>query len=81
ALHLRNHDRNINLMQYPKLDYPNIFILKGGYKEFYDAYQSLCSPQNYIRMADEAFTEDLKKYLSLHKSEFKRCYSAGFLRT
>jgi rhodanese-related sulfurtransferase len=35
ARHMRCHDRNVNAMAYPNLHYPHIYILKGGYREFY----------------------------------------------
>ena len=33
ALHMREKDRALN--EYPNLFYPNIYILDGGYKQFY----------------------------------------------
>jgi len=39
ALHLRNQDRVMNLMQYPHLYYPEIYILNGGYREFFGIYK------------------------------------------
>ncbi|KAI9353347.1 Rhodanese-like domain-containing protein [Zopfochytrium polystomum] len=81
ALHLRNHDRNVNVEQYPKLDYPHIFIVQGGYKEFFSRFETHCEPKGYISMDDVRYRDELKQYLSQHKSEFKRCYSTGFLRT
>lgn len=35
ALHLRKTDRNLNAISYPKLHYPDLYILKGGYAEFF----------------------------------------------
>lgn len=48
AKYLRSHDRFNN--EYPKLDFPEIYILEGGYKNFYSHYSSLCDPENYIKM-------------------------------
>ncbi|KAI8848348.1 Rhodanese-like domain-containing protein [Chytridium lagenaria] len=83
ALSLRNHDRNLNMDRYPFLDYPNVYILQGGYKEFFGEWWVMthCTPQTYIEMKDERYKEDLKKYTSMLRTEFKRCYSTGFLRT
>lgn len=50
ASFLRNCDRIINQDDYPNLYYPDIVILNGGYKKFYDVYPHLCEPQDYITM-------------------------------
>ena len=36
ALHFRGRDRKLNELQYPKLCYPDVYILKGGYRDFYN---------------------------------------------
>mgnify|MGYP003365355722 CR=1 FL=1 len=46
----RNHDRYMNHDNYPFLFYPDIVILDGGYKAFYDYNSSLCYPINYVEM-------------------------------
>lgn len=38
--HLRYHDRCNN--PYPTLDYPEMYLLLGGYEEFFDNYKDLC---------------------------------------
>jgi hypothetical protein len=53
ALHLRNRDRHINMHQYPKLHYPEIYILQGGYSGFFAHFKERCEPQNYVAMQDE----------------------------
>ncbi|KAG9462568.1 hypothetical protein GDO78_013851 [Eleutherodactylus coqui] len=35
--YVRRQDRNSN--DYPKLHYPELYVLKGGYKEFFPSYQ------------------------------------------
>ena len=32
---LRNEDRQLNKDSYPKLNYPEVYLLHGGYKDFY----------------------------------------------
>lgn len=49
AKYLRNYDRFNN--EYPSLDFPEIYVLEGGYKEFYGLYKECCYPQNYIVMS------------------------------
>ncbi|KAJ3107979.1 Charged multivesicular body protein 2A [Phlyctochytrium planicorne] len=66
ALFLRNHDRNLNMDRYPFLDFPNIYVLQGGYKAFFGENKMYCEPQFYVEMKDERFSEDLKKYVTYH---------------
>ncbi|XP_066488307.1 M-phase inducer phosphatase 2 [Tiliqua scincoides] len=57
---VREKDRACN--EYPSLHYPELYILKGGYKEFFPQYQTHCEPQNYRPMHHEDFKEDLRKF-------------------
>ncbi|XP_069836080.1 M-phase inducer phosphatase 1-B-like [Dendropsophus ebraccatus] len=57
---LRNLDRKANL--YPHLYYPELYLLKGGYKEFYETFKHLCEPQGYVKMVQKDFRDQLKKY-------------------
>uniref|UniRef100_A0A8B9N1A3 M-phase inducer phosphatase n=1 Tax=Accipiter nisus TaxID=211598 RepID=A0A8B9N1A3_9AVES len=57
---LREKDRACN--EYPHLHYPELYILKGGYREFFPQYQSHCEPQDYRPMHHEDFKEDLRKF-------------------
>ncbi|ORY36315.1 Rhodanese-like protein [Rhizoclosmatium globosum] len=81
GLHLRNHDRNVNISEYPYLDYPQMYILEGGYEAFHKKFQGHCSPDGYIAMNDPAYKKELEQCSALQKREFKRCYSTGFFRT
>lgn len=58
--YVRERDRLSN--EYPKLHYPELYILKGGYKEFFLKCQSHCEPPSYRPMHHEDFKEDLKKF-------------------
>ncbi|XP_023286135.1 M-phase inducer phosphatase 1-like [Seriola lalandi dorsalis] len=57
---VRERDRAMN--DYPKLHYPELYILKGGYKDFFPPFQSQCEPQSYRPMHHEDFKEDLRKF-------------------
>ncbi|XP_007441267.1 M-phase inducer phosphatase 2 [Python bivittatus] len=57
---VREKDRACNC--YPSLHYPELYILKGGYKEFFPQYQSHCEPQNYRPMHHKDFKEDLRTF-------------------
>ncbi|CDW85584.1 m-phase inducer phosphatase 2 [Stylonychia lemnae] len=62
---LRKYDRKIHEMFYPEIFYTEIYLLEGGYKEFYSLHPQLCEG-TYTPMKDE-----------IHKSEgdklFKEC--------
>ncbi|XP_070230509.1 M-phase inducer phosphatase 3 isoform X2 [Bos mutus] len=57
---LREEDRTLN--QYPALYYPELYILKGGYRDFFPEYMELCEPQSYCPMHHQD-----------HKAELLRC--------
>lgn len=82
ASHLRNCDRMINYDNYPDLYYPDILILDGGYKGFFDEYPNLCFPRKYVGMDSsenltsrdqemERFRNDSKKMISRNSSSHK----------
>lgn len=52
ARHIRSEDRTANAEFYPHLTYPDVYILEGGYSEFYDQHRSRCYPQSYVEMND-----------------------------
>ncbi|NXO68985.1 MPIP1 phosphatase, partial [Phainopepla nitens] len=57
---VREQDRLSN--EYPNLHYPELYVLKGGYKDFFSRCQSFCEPQSYRPMHHEDFKEDLKRF-------------------
>ncbi|XP_030052432.1 M-phase inducer phosphatase 1 [Microcaecilia unicolor] len=59
---VREKDREVN--EYPALYYPELYLLKGGYKEFFLNYKAQCEPPDYRPMHHEDFKEDLKKFRS-----------------
>lgn len=52
AKFIRGHDRSVNFEHYPKLSYPDMYILDGGYSKFFAEHRSKCFPQNYVEMND-----------------------------
>ena len=58
--HLRNTDRNVHAIEYPALSFPHLFLLKGGYKDFFATYPQLCTPQAYVQMHDPAYSHELR---------------------
>jgi rhodanese-related sulfurtransferase len=64
ALHVRNRDRLLNAARYPFLFYPEIYILDGGYKAYFDTHPEETEPPNcYVPMKDPA----CKVQLQLHQ--------------
>mmetsp|Transcript_2424 Transcript_2424/g.5675 ORF Transcript_2424/g.5675 Transcript_2424/m.5675 type:complete len:186 (+) Transcript_2424:1008-1565(+) len=45
---LRNYDRTANCENYPRLDYPDLYILQGGYADFFCKFRNLCDPCEYV---------------------------------
>ena len=52
ARHIRAEDRNANAEHYPRLTYPEVYILEGGYSGFFEEHRSRCYPQAYVEMND-----------------------------
>ena len=48
---MRGVDREMNMDIYPKLFYPEIYVLEGGYQEFYGKHREHCSG-GYISKSD-----------------------------
>ncbi|RKP00470.1 hypothetical protein CXG81DRAFT_2793, partial [Caulochytrium protostelioides] len=42
AAHLRKLDRQYNMASYPRLTFPDIYILKGGYNQLFGSEPSVC---------------------------------------
>uniref|UniRef100_A0A3B4CIK5 M-phase inducer phosphatase n=1 Tax=Pygocentrus nattereri TaxID=42514 RepID=A0A3B4CIK5_PYGNA len=58
---VRERDRDLNV--YPNLHYPELYVLKGGYKDFFPLHKVCpCEPQDYRPMHHEDFKEDLRKF-------------------
>ncbi|KAI1322900.1 M-phase inducer phosphatase [Xylariaceae sp. FL0255] len=50
ARHVRAEDRSANAESYPHLTYPEVYILEGGYSEFFKLHRERCYPQAYVEM-------------------------------
>lgn len=53
--YVRSMDRQINQDHYPRLSYPELYILEGGYKNFFEEKNSYCDPPTYRPMLDKQF--------------------------
>ncbi|OAF65965.1 Cell division cycle-related protein 25.3, partial [Intoshia linei] len=56
---MREIDRIINGDCYPKLYFPELYIVRGGYKAFFNQYKNFCEPQNYTAMVDPLYQQKL----------------------
>ncbi|XP_063432096.1 M-phase inducer phosphatase 1-like [Mytilus trossulus] len=63
---LRNIDRQRN--SYPLLTFPEMYILEGGYKQFYQNHKELCEPVDYVPMLHKDHVDDIKRFRSKSKS-------------
>ena len=61
-------DRKLNKDSYPFLNFPEVYLLHGGYKEFFSLSKSLCVPDTYTPMLDKSHTEDLRLFRKKSKS-------------
>eukprot|EP01116_Phalansterium_solitarium_P024862 TRINITY_DN922_c0_g2_i1.p1 TRINITY_DN922_c0_g2~~TRINITY_DN922_c0_g2_i1.p1 ORF type:complete len:707 (+),score=192.97 TRINITY_DN922_c0_g2_i1:184-2304(+) len=75
---LRASDRLLNANSYPHLSWPDIYVLRGGYKAFYDSFPELCTPSAYVPMDSPAFAAECADGLRRVKSarSLKRSFSA-----
>ncbi|TPX31949.1 hypothetical protein SmJEL517_g04868 [Synchytrium microbalum] len=76
AQRLRKLDRTlVPIAHYPSVCYPEVYVLKGGYKDFFAGFKERCNPQEYRQMNDEAFKPQLRQGLITHKREFRKTKS------
>ncbi|XP_052791748.1 M-phase inducer phosphatase 1-like [Mya arenaria] len=65
---LRAQDRMLNSNRYPSLNFPEVYLLHGGYKAFFNKYQDLCDPISYKPMLHENHAADLRHFRVKSKS-------------
>ncbi|XP_060096099.1 M-phase inducer phosphatase 3 isoform X2 [Heteronotia binoei] len=58
--YLREEDRTMN--EYPALHYPELYVLQGGYKDFFLEYKEMCEPQSYCPMHHQDFKTEMLKF-------------------
>ncbi|KAL8212226.1 UNVERIFIED_CONTAM: hypothetical protein K2H54_040895 [Gekko kuhli] len=71
--YLREEDRAMN--EYPALHYPELYVLQGGYKDFFLEYKEMCEPQSYCPMHHQDFKTEMLKFRVKSKTragEWKR---------
>ncbi|KIP07978.1 hypothetical protein PHLGIDRAFT_401549 [Phlebiopsis gigantea 11061_1 CR5-6] len=79
AKHLRSRDRIVNSEQYPRIYYPEVYILEGGYCQYFKQSGARCQPPAYVSMDDPKHAgsrrEDMDQF---RKAKFGRTKSCGF---
>ncbi|KAL5016402.1 hypothetical protein ScPMuIL_005991 [Solemya velum] len=65
---LRNKDREMNKDSYPNLTYPEIYILHGGYSNFFNSQLALCEPRSYKPMLHKDHVDDVRHFRKKSKS-------------
>ncbi|KAF8120079.1 hypothetical protein EV363DRAFT_181224 [Boletus edulis] len=79
AKHLRSKDRAMNNHVYPRVHYPEVYILEGGYCAYYKHSAGRCQPQGYVTMDDPSHAlsrrEDLDQF---RKAKFGRTKSYAY---
>lgn len=65
---LRSIDRAMNADSYPRLNFPEIYLLEGGYKAFFECFQNHCEPQSYLPMLHKNHATDLRLFRVKSKS-------------
>ncbi|KAJ1369073.1 hypothetical protein KIN20_030459 [Parelaphostrongylus tenuis] len=71
---LRSIDRQRNVDVYPKVDFPEIYVVDKGYRNFFEMFADstdkyLCEPCSYVTMVDNRFAHHLKQF-SFHKKSW-----------
>lgn len=67
---LRELDRKLNIAEYPKLSYPDVYVIEGGFKHFFQTFEDYCVG-TYVEMRDERHFTEMKAHLR----NFKRVRS------
>ncbi|KIK59856.1 hypothetical protein GYMLUDRAFT_74308 [Collybiopsis luxurians FD-317 M1] len=79
AKHLRSKDRAANNHSYPKIYYPELYILEGGYCSYYKRSAHRCEPQGYVCMDDPQHAASRKGDLDqFRKTKFGRHKSYAY---
>ncbi|CAB3258070.1 unnamed protein product [Arctia plantaginis] len=63
---LRSSDRASNTARYPRLQYPEMYLLHAGYRAFYRQFPELCRPRGYTAMLDPRHRRSLRLHRDMH---------------
>lgn len=71
ALALRQADRGL-VHDYPNCHFPELYVLQGGYCDFFRTYANLCEPQQYVCMDDPRYHAKRSTELNGFRKQFLR---------
>ncbi|WFD36037.1 protein-tyrosine-phosphatase [Malassezia cuniculi] len=77
ALSLRQADRAL-AHDYPNCHFPDIYILEGGYSNFFAKHPEYCEPRAYIQMDDPRFMRHRSEELTGFRKQFTRNRSFAY---
>lgn len=81
ARHIRSEDRSVNAEYYPRLSYPDVYILDGGYSEFFNEHRELCYPQAYVAMGAEEHANTCEREMGKLQQKRKGLKGLGRAKT
>ncbi|XP_061179615.1 M-phase inducer phosphatase-like [Saccostrea echinata] len=65
---VRKADRAMNQDQYPKLNFPEMYLMHNGYKCFFENQKRFCEPEDYKPMLHKEHAQDLRHFRAKSKS-------------
>lgn len=69
----------LNNQSYPKIHYPEVYILEGGYCAYYKTSGTRCQPSAYVRMDDPQYAQSRREDLDqFRKGKFVRTRSYAY---
>ena len=80
ARHVRSQDRTANAEHYPKLSFPEVYILEGGYSAFFAGHRGRCFPPEYVEMSDAKHQRTCEREMGRLKARkgFSRAQTFAF---
>ncbi|KAH9923982.1 uncharacterized protein BXZ73DRAFT_50694 [Epithele typhae] len=79
AKHLRSKDRAMNNHVYPRVHFPELYVLEGGYSGYFHESGVRCQPQAYVRMDDPHYAQSRREDLDqFRKGKFGRTKSYAY---
>ncbi len=64
---------------YPRVHYPEVYILEGGYSGYFQESGNRCQPPNYVRMDDPHYAQSRREDLDqFRKGKFGRTKSYAY---
>jgi len=64
----RELDRVANWQRWPELYFPEVYLLGGGYSNFFKEKSEFCEPRGYISMFDKNYLSECKRSLRRRKT-------------